>query len=100
LAILHDQPVVPAADDHIDPDYLTQTWKSDWPLWRTCQLTLEKVRELTPTILDDQATARVRETLDALDNLLLTGPKGRAWKLRARIGDRMRWYELPEEVED
>jgi hypothetical protein len=25
-------------------------------------------------------------------------PKSRAWRLRARIGERVRWYELPEEV--
>jgi hypothetical protein len=25
-------------------------------------------------------------------------PKSRGWKLRARVGDRKRWYELPEEV--
>jgi hypothetical protein len=99
LAILHDQAVVPGADDHIDPDYLMHTWKNDWPLWRTCQLTLQKVRELAPTILGDQGTARVRETLDALDYLLQNGQKTRGWKLRARIGDRIRWYELPEEVE-
>jgi len=25
-------------------------------------------------------------------------PKGIKWKMRANIGDRVRWYELPEEV--
>jgi hypothetical protein len=25
-------------------------------------------------------------------------PKGMKWKLRANVGDRLRWYELPEEV--
>jgi hypothetical protein len=25
-------------------------------------------------------------------------PKSRSWRLRAKIGDRKRWYELPEEV--
>jgi len=25
-------------------------------------------------------------------------PKSRAWKLRAKIGRRKRWYETPEEV--
>ena len=25
-------------------------------------------------------------------------PKGMKWKLRANVGDRVRWYELPEEV--
>jgi hypothetical protein len=26
-------------------------------------------------------------------------PKSRAWKLRAKIGERKRWYDLPEEVD-
>jgi hypothetical protein len=26
-------------------------------------------------------------------------PKGRRFRLRARLGERMRWYELPDEVE-
>jgi hypothetical protein len=25
-------------------------------------------------------------------------PKSRGWKLRARVGERKRWYELPDEV--
>ena len=28
-----------------------------------------------------------------------TVPKGLKWKLRANVGDRVRWYELPEEVD-
>jgi hypothetical protein len=26
-------------------------------------------------------------------------PKSRRWRLRAKVGDRKRWYEEPEEVE-
>ena len=28
-----------------------------------------------------------------------SAPKGVKWRLRANIGDRVRWYELPEEVD-
>ena len=27
-----------------------------------------------------------------------SAPKSIKWKLRANVGDRVRWYELPEEV--
>jgi hypothetical protein len=40
--------------------------------------------------------ARLREVLDRIE----AEPKGRGWKLRARIGERKRWYELPEEVDE
>jgi hypothetical protein len=36
--------------------------------------------------------------IDVLSERIEREPKTRAWKLRARIGERKRWYELPEEV--
>ena len=33
-----------------------------------------------------------------LERGLEEAPKTRAWKLRAKIGRRKRWYEIPEEV--
>jgi hypothetical protein len=38
--------------------------------------------------------ARLDELLDRIE----AEPKSRGWRLRARIGERKRWYELPEEV--
>jgi hypothetical protein len=38
--------------------------------------------------------ARLQEVLDRIES----EPKSRGWKLRAKIGERKRWYELPEEV--
>ncbi len=46
---------------------------------------LPEVRPADP----GQAAAEVAETV----------PKGLKWKTRARVGDRVRWYELPEEVD-
>jgi hypothetical protein len=57
----------------------------------------------------------VRETLDAyglpepsrqlvharteeIDALLVGAPKGMKWKARARVGERVKWYEEPEEA--
>jgi len=35
----------------------------------------------------------------ALEEVAQAAPKGVKWKLRANVGDRVRWYELPEEVD-
>jgi hypothetical protein len=40
----------------------------------------------------------VVKRIDALRDRIDREPKSRAWKLRARIGERKRWYETPEEV--
>jgi hypothetical protein len=99
LALLHDQPLVAGSDEALDPDHLGALWGQDWPLWRTCQLTLRKVHELAPVTLDAPGAGRVAAGVRALDELLETCPKSGRWKLRARIGDRVRWYELPEEID-
>jgi len=36
--------------------------------------------------------------VEALSETLEQAPKGRRWKLRDRIGERKRWYEIPEET--
>ena len=46
------------------------------------------------------ANAR-QDPLEAAKQLLdaaVSAPKSMKWKLRANVGDRVRWYELPEEV--
>lgn len=99
LALLHDQPLVAGSHDALDPVYLGTLWGHDWPLWRTSQLTLRKIERLAPQTLDPSAANRVAAAIRSLDELMESCAKTRRWKLRARVGDRVRWYELPEEIE-
>ena len=39
--------------------------------------------------------ARLRQIVERLES----APKSRKWKLRARVGDRVRWHEEPEGLE-
>ena len=72
----------------------------DWGWWRTVTLNLDKLRAL----LDHGARAAIaggrldpRAQVDALARAAEDAPKTRRWKLRARVGERVRWYEQPEE---
>jgi hypothetical protein len=47
----------------------------------------------------ERERARVAERLSAVLRRIEEEPKSRGWKLRAKIGERKRWYELPEEVD-
>lgn len=73
---------------------------SDWGLYRTITSNLEAVRAHAGGYDLDAAQ---RDAVDRRLNELLTRigdePKSRRWRLRARVGERLRWYELPEEVE-
>jgi hypothetical protein len=82
----------------IDMGYIARLAASDWGLWRTLGMVAERserfARELPGFAAGETVAERLRRLREALD----TVPKSRAWKLRSRIGDRTRWYELPEEV--
>jgi hypothetical protein len=69
---------------------------ADWGLCRTITHNLETVRQH----LDNYAVDReaVASRLESLLERIEGQPKSRAWKLRAKVGERKRWYELPEEV--
>ena len=98
LALLHDLALARGIGPGIDIDHLERVWGNDWPLWKTSQLTLEKIRVVAPSIVDEPATTRILKTVAGLEAILDSGRKSLRWKLRARVGERIRWYELPEEV--
>ncbi len=98
IAVLHDQTIKAGAHDAIDSDYLEDVWGGDWPIWRTSQGTLAKTKEIAPTVLDAAGMARVNKNLEALQEILRVGKKSLRWSVRARVGERVKWYELPEEV--
>jgi hypothetical protein len=98
MALLHDQDLKKGVGKGIDTEYLEQVWSDDWPLWRTSQLTLDKIGVAVPSTVDGMAAARINESVSRLQAVLESGRKTLRWKLRARVGERIRWYELPEEV--
>jgi hypothetical protein len=68
----------------------------DWGLWRTITRNLEQVgQHLDRYDVDRELVA---ERLAELQRRIEEAPKSRSWKLRDKIGERKRWYELPEEV--
>jgi hypothetical protein len=70
----------------------------DWGFCHTFERNARKVAELwTQGQLPDAAHnvgEQIRAVLQAVDE----APKSRAWRLRSRVGERLRWYETPEEV--
>jgi hypothetical protein len=70
----------------------------DWGFCHTVQRNLGKVDELWTRETLSEATHDVAAQVTALQQTIEAAPKSRAWRLRSRIGERVRWYETPEEV--
>jgi hypothetical protein len=85
-------------DNGINVTYIARLVASDWGLWRTVNIVAERSERFALELSGFEAGQVVADRLRRLREALDGVPKTRGWKLRARIGDRKRWYELPEEV--
>lgn len=87
-----------ADDGGINLPYIGELTSANWGLWRTIGIVSEQTERFALELAEFDAGGEVATKLQRLRTELESTPKSRAWKLRARIGDRKRWYELPEEV--
>lgn len=87
-------------DGHINVGQVAAMCAADWGLWRTTKLNVERVSEgLETAPISPEQRAVIAGRIDRLWDRIESEPKSRKWKLRNRIGDKVRWYEEPEEVD-
>jgi hypothetical protein len=91
-----------AARPFIDTDRFASVLSSDWGWWRTVTGSLAKLPDLlasqpglAPPYPRFDALTQAKQLTEVAESV----PKGLKWKARSRVGDKVRWYELPEEVD-
>ena len=83
----------------IDLDRVLAVSHGDWGFEHTIHGTLRTLRERIPASgLPDDVRRRIGTRADELDAALEAAPKSARWRVRARVGERLRWYEEPEEA--
>jgi hypothetical protein len=98
LALLHSADIAEHDDAAINGAHIASLCARDWGLWRTTTLNLQRTRaRLSDTSLASFSNA-IDERVAQLERLINDEPKSGRWRLRARVGERIRWYESPEEV--
>jgi hypothetical protein len=85
----------------IDADYLAKCLAKDWGLWRTSTLNLIKLRQTATDLLPSAGGWRERlfSALDTVESEIDKAPKSIAWRARSIVGERLPWFERPEEPE-
>lgn len=82
----------------IDSGYIVRLAANDWGLYHTLELSLQRLESWSQSRAASGAYGIV-EQIQLLRELLQQQPKSMPWKLRARLGERVRWYDIPEEVD-
>lgn len=99
VLLLYGHDVADHDDDAVNGVRIAELCASDWGLWRTITANLQRCRSHVGDYeLPDGARDRIGARFDAILERIEAEPKSRGWRMRAKIGERKRWYELPEEV--
>ena len=101
IMLLLEHPLGETDKETINLKLTAQLCANDWGLWRTTTMNLDKVKQLAQgyTQLTPEQKTKVTAQVDAILARLEQEPKPLAWRLRARVGDRVKWYKEVDEVQ-
>jgi len=81
----------------INAKYISGLTANDWGLYKTVTLNLGRIEESLPNYLPlPEEQAFVKRKIEQLRKRIDDEPKSFRWKMRARVGESVKWYELPE----
>ncbi len=84
--------------DTIDLPRVTLVTSADWGWYTTVTDNLGRVAPFATQVLIEDVAAVVAGRVQAIQQAIERAPKSLGWKVRARVGRRLQWYELPDEV--
>jgi hypothetical protein len=88
--------------DALDLRVISELVGDDWGWFKTISLNLDRISAALANGSPPAIAGGAYEPAAAVQTLRSTlsdAPKSRRWKLRDRVGERKRWYDLPEETE-
>jgi len=95
--LIMDHDVGSADGETINASYIARLCSNDWGVYKTFTSNLSKLEtSIDGYGLSSSEIDRVRARIRRLADLIEKEPKSLAWRLRARVGERKTWYELPE----
>lgn len=99
-ALILDHPFGDSDEETLRLSTIVDLCARDWGLWKTLTVNARKVRDFADAYdLEGGQKLTIAQRLDVLTRAMEEAPKSLKWKARDRIGERVQWYDLPEEVQ-
>ncbi len=97
LSMFLDFDVSRSDSNAINGDYLAKQCSDDWGVYKTFTINLNKIlTSIDNHGLDDAQKQKITAGVNQLKKMIEESPKSFRWKMRARVGEGVKWYELPE----
>jgi len=97
VCLFADYDVGASDKEMINGAHIANLCASDWGVYKTFTMNLDRLlAKLGDLSLGDDVKATVRNRVNKLRTTIEEKPKDLRWRMRARVGERVKWYELPE----
>jgi hypothetical protein len=95
IMLLLEHDVTNSGPETIDAHYLAKLLSNEWGFYYTVTTNLRKVQDRLAMLaeLSEEDRARVSSRIETLLKIIEDQPKTLAWKIRARVGARSKWYD-------
>ncbi len=100
IMLLLEHPLGDDDEETINIRLVAELCGKDWGLWRTTTMNLDKVKQMAgkyPQLTGEQQAYVASQVDQALDRIEAE-PKSMSWRMRSRVGDRVKWYKDVDEV--
>ena len=99
-AILLDHEVADSdKPDAINGKRLADLCSKDWGIYKTFTLVLNKTAAMLEQFdLTPKDKELVKERMKKITDMIEQEPKSMGWKARARVGEKVPWYKLPDDM--
>jgi hypothetical protein len=102
MALLLDHEVGDRDEEMINVNVISDLCAKDWGLYTTVSMNIEKLKDILSRgsiELEEEQTQVIARRLTRIRQAMDEAPKTLAWKMRAKVGKRVRWYMEVEEVQ-
>jgi hypothetical protein len=101
IMLLLEHPLGDHDRETINMTRVAKLCSDEWGLWRTVTMNLNKVRKLAGgySQLNEKQKSDVTAQVEGTLAYIEASPKSMAWRMRARVGDRVKWYKDVDEVD-
>lgn len=101
IILLREHEVGKGDKEEINGNYVAKVLANEWGFHYTVAASFGKVKEFLEKYegLNEQDRSVVTERIAVLQEKIEKEPKTLQWKLRARVGPSVKWYNVVEEVQ-
>jgi len=87
--------------DVINGKRIASLCASDWGIYKTFTMVLDNAALMLDKFeLTDKDKQLVKDRLGKIRQMIEAEPKGMNWKMRAKVGEKVKWYMLPDDMSD